>query len=154
MDFPENIVALLAEHLGKLEGVTAVVRRSLNMTDPHGTLGITVDSWRPLESEMGVATQEPTIVQHSLALEHVVKADSAEVGHQLHRDTAKTFRLMLYRDPALNVALRQLNAASGDGHVERILKWEIPAQEFANNEIASAFVFMSSTEILVTTETL
>lgn len=153
-DIAEKIIDTLAQHLGTLEGVNAVVKRSLNSTDPNMTLGICLDEWSPEDYEMdGLGILRPAATKYFFEIRHMVKADSMEVGERLHRQTAKSVRSMLYGNNDLAVALRALSS-NEDGLTERILKWVVAGQRFASNEIDRVFVSMSGTELVVDTESI
>lgn len=152
MSFPENIIDAMETHLLNVEGVDFVVPRSLNPTDPHGTLGLVVEEWSVHEVEMGPLGFEPSLSTYTFVLQHMVKESDQIIGEKLHRETAKRIRLMLYRDESLAVAFRQLQDVAGNRR-ERPLKWQILGQRFASNEIAGHFVSLSVTEFSFTTET-
>lgn len=149
MFFPDNAIAVLAEHLAEINGVEAVVLRAPEPTDPNGCLSIVCDEYVPEEMQMG--SFMPAAGTYRLLVSHLVKNSDAEEGNRTHRLVAKAIRLMLYRDQALRVALGQLQEA--DTYVERILKWDVPVQRYGSNEISGQFIFLSVTELNIHTET-
>lgn len=147
--FPENIIAVLREKLQELDGVEAIVARSLEPTDPNGCIGIVVDGWRMEDVEMGGFGETASIYEFSI--QHMVKHTNQEEGQKTHRLVARNLRRMLVRDQSLRVALGQLQ--DGEYPVERSLLWKVPTQRFASDEIAGQFVFLSVTELNFHTQT-
>jgi hypothetical protein len=152
-DFQELLIDALATTLVRTMGVSEIVKRSLNPLDVHGTLGICLDEWLPLDYEMGGdGSLEPSTSKYLMSIQHLVKYGVQEDGERLHREVAKAVRLMLYRDPDVQVSLRSL-VVQDTTRRERILKFYVVAQRYASNEMKGTFVFLSSTEFVVETET-
>lgn len=150
--FAELAIDTLATHFAAVEGVTSVVKRSLNPADANGILGVSLDSWTPLDYEMGGrGFLEPSLVQYMFGVEHLVKWATAAEGNKVHREVAKAVRLMLYRDPDVQVSLRQLSVDEGTSR-ERFQRFYVGDQRFASNEIQGAFVFLSATVLVIETE--
>lgn len=150
--FAELAIDALATHFATVEGVSSVVKRNLNPADANGILGISIDSWTPVDYEMGGrGFLEPSVVQYMFAVEHLVKWATAAEGNKVHREVAKAVRLMLYRDPAVQVSLRQLSVDEGTSR-ERFQRFYVGEQRFASNEINGAFVFLSATVLVIETE--
>ena len=152
-NFGEVAINALANVLGHTQGVGTVLRRSLNQTDANGALGICLDKWEPLDFEMGVpGFMEPTLSQWVFSVQHMVKHVNQEDGEAVHREVAKAVRLMLYRDPEVQVSLRSLYVVE-DGRRERFQRFRVTDQRYASNEIKGTFVFLSVTELVIETET-
>ena len=152
--YVEQVCDLLKTYIMNVKGVENIVLRSLNMVDPNGTLGISVDDWTPIEWEMtGSGMSEPTIQMYTLSIQHFVKWGNAEEGERIHREVAKAVRLMLYRDPAFQVSLRAL-VVQEDQRKERTQRFNITDQKYASNDAGNnIFMFMSVTVLTVETET-
>lgn len=147
--FPSNVVNVLKDHLGYIDGVNAVIGRGLRPTDPNGTCGISCEEWTPIEYEVGGFGA--VIGSYLVLIQHMVKAVDAEEGERLHRNVAKSIRLMLVRDQALAVAFGQLR--EGDAPVERTSRWYVGSQRYGSNEIGGEFVYLSVTELFFETQT-
>lgn len=155
--FPESIVDALKAHLGpdddgvpQVEGITAAFARQLRRSDVNGGLGIHVDDWVAIDYEMGgTGLLRPTVKEYNLTLAHMVKNLAEEPGAKTHREVAKSLLAMLVEQSPLTVALRQL-VGIGDTYTERIDKWQVPGQKFADNEIEGSFVYLSATELTIT----
>lgn len=155
MGYVEQLLAFLKDRFTLTTGVMNVVLRSLSITDPNGTLGISVDDWTPVEWEMsGDGNLEPTLQVYTFSIQHFVKWVNAEEGERIHREVAKAIRLMLYRDPAFQVSLRAL-VVQEDNRKERTQKLNITDQKYASNNDSNSniFMFMSVTVFTVETET-
>jgi hypothetical protein len=150
--FPENVIDLLVEFASQLDGVSLVVARSLNMTDPNGCVGLDADEWVADEVEMGPTMGlEPTLSTYVINIQHMVKHADAIEGARLHREVAKSIRVMLYRNADLAVRFQGL-VEDGERR-ERMLKWQVLGQRFASNDIQGIFTSMSATEFAFQTET-
>jgi len=154
LGFGERVLDLIKPFAEKLEGVDLVVLRNVMLMDVNGTLGIALDNWIPLEWEMaGQGTQEPTTSTYAFSIQHLVKWANAENGERIHREVAKAVRLMLYRDPDLQLSLRSLYVQE-ESRKERMLRYHVTNQRFGTTEaVNGTFVFMSITELLCETET-
>ncbi len=152
IDMQESLMNVLASGLGVTDGVEVVVKRSMNSIDVNGTLAIALDYWKPLEYEMsGNGSLEPSICEYTFTVQHMVKWGEHEAGEKLHREVAKAVRLMLYRDPTFQVSLRSL-VAQDDTRKERVIRFHVVDQRYASNDIKGAYVFLSSTELVIETE--
>jgi hypothetical protein len=60
---------------------------------------------------------------------------------------------MLYGDQPLRVGLAALSVASGSS-IERAQRWGIRQQRFSSNEIQGAFLYLSTLEFWLETETI
>lgn len=151
--FAEGVIDLFSQYATTVEGVSQVVKRSLNSLDVHGTLGVCLDQWQPIDYEMiGLGVMEPSTAQYTFSVQHVVKWGTQEDGEKLHREVAKAVRLMLYRNPELQVSLRSL-VVDEDDRRERFQKLRVTDQRYASNEMKGTFVFLSVTELVIETET-
>lgn len=149
LPFPDNIIEVLKERLGAIEGVESVVSRVVEPSDPNGVLGVVSDEW--VADDWQIGSWEPAVGTYKLMIMHLVKNTNAEEGNRTHRLVAKAIRLMLYRDADLRHALGQLR--EGTDPIERALQWSIAIQRFGSNEIAGQFTFLSVTELNFQTET-
>jgi hypothetical protein len=154
VSFPSNILAALEAPLLALDGVEAVEMRLPRMTDENGTVCLIAAEWTPGEVEIAGDHMffEPTTATYDIAISHQVLHDDPEAGLALHAEVATRIRRMLYRDPAVRLSLLSLNEVDGD-HRERVLKYAVPSQRYANNKFDDGFRFLSATQLIVTTET-
>jgi hypothetical protein len=165
--FPNNVVEVLItqyqnlsmlsdveiEDHGFLSQKKAVFSRPIRPTDPAASMGIFSLDWEPDEVEMtGIPNSEPVLATYRYGIQVLVKGGEAQSGLALHGLVSKSIRSMLYRDAGLRLALSQLNETSL-GSLERYKKHGIRSQRFANNEIDGQFMFLSTAELWVQTET-
>lgn len=148
--FPDCIFNVISPHLARIRGVSAVHVRPLEPNDNNGALGIALDSWQPVEYEIG--DTGPTLANYVVTIEHLIKNANREDGYKEHRSAARSIRSMLYRDPDVVVPLRGL-VHEDDDTIERLMKWDVE-QRFASNDINKSFYFVSITIVTFQTSTL
>jgi len=160
--FPQNAVVTIAQHMKvAVAGISdldptgkAVFTRPLRPSDPAVSGGVFALDWRPDDYEiMGRPNGDPTLATYMLAIQILVKHTDEQEGLALHSETAKAVRSMLYRDAVLRVALTSLTESSL-GVTERALKWGVGQQRYANNELNGTFLFLTTTELSLQTQTI
>lgn len=136
-------------------GVTGVFTRALNQTDPNGSIGLECIAWDPDETSIemhGQGDEEPTFQIYSFRIQCLNKHGTKETGLEIHRQLAKSIRLMLYRDATLQIGLRALVITLD--RTERFRTLKVKSQKFASTEMGTnTLVFLSGTEFTVITET-
>lgn len=152
--FPDCVCAVIAKYaFDNISAVENIEYRGLSADDMSGTLAFDVIDWQAGEEEMsgqkGVTI--PTESIHLLSIEFVHKNDSSAEGAEIHRRALREIRTMLYANATLGVALGQLSR-SGDGIIERMLRWKVLRQQSGSSQINGAFVSMSAIEFMFTTE--
>lgn len=156
--FPNNAVDILATRFGFLDsaGDLKVFRRPLRDTDPVQSVGVFGALWVPDEESyemkgMGSpAPQEPTIQKYSIAIQAFVKDMEEERGLATHSVLSKMILAMLYRDEPLRIGLAGLQATTL-GVTERTMRWGVTTQRFLNNELDSAWLYLSTVEFWLET---
>lgn len=147
--FPNNVVEVLAEEFMGIEGMEFVLKRPLNATDPDMCLGVFALDWVPEEYEIG--QYEPAIATYHYAVQAFVKHANEEEGIAKHTILSKMVRAMLYRESSIRVRLGSLTETSL-GIKERTQRWGVRQQRFMSNEIAGAFLYLSTVELWLQTE--
>lgn len=160
--FPGDVTTVLAEKLGTLPGLSqldygnetkpASFMRPLRPSDPAVCIGTFVIDWEPGEQELGFS--EPMLSTYVWAVQLLVKHGDEQEGLNLHSNLSKQVRSMLYGHGPLRVALTALNENNGEGRLERVGRWGVRTQRYANNEIDGNFVYLSTTDFWLQTETL
>lgn len=153
--FPNNIVNLVTLHTRALDPDITVLRRPLRSSDPTQCAGITAVTWDPDEgsTEMkGTGNNEPTLSTYVLGIQAFIKDMEEERGLATHATFSKMIRSMLYRNTALRVGLSALSSTT-DGSTERTQRWGIRIQRYVSNEIDGAFLYLSTLEFWLETET-
>lgn len=148
--FPDCIMNVLETNLKTIEGVTVVHQRELEPNDSNGDVGVSMDSWHPLEYEIGGIGS--SLGAYVLVIEHLVKHSNRESGWVEHRNVARSIRSMLAVNADVRVALGALVHVSTDpSYTERMMKWTLE-QRNASNQINRDFYFVSGTTVTFETE--
>jgi hypothetical protein len=153
--FPNNIVTLLQVRTQLLDSDLYVCRRPLRPEDPQQACGFYASIWTPDERSLEIghaAPQEPTLQRYTVAAQAFVKDMDEERGLARHSVLSKMIRTMLYRDAPLRVALQTLSVTMNDS-VESARRWGIGRQQYLSNEINNEFLYLSTLEFWLETET-
>ncbi len=128
--------------------------RPLRPEDPATSIGIFVMDWVPGELEMaGRSNPDPTLSTYLFGIHAFVKHGDREDGMIKHALLSKMVRSMLYRQESLRVRLSQLSETSL-GVRERSQRWGVRQQRFMANEIEGSFLYLSTLEFWVETESI
>lgn len=154
--FPNNIVDLIALRSSLLDEEIRVFKRPLRPTDPAVSVGVFGQLWTPDEEsyEMRgmVGTAEPTISTYQVMIQAFVKDFDETRGLARHSVLSKMIRTMLYRDIPLGVALRELSVTMFDS-TERTRRYQVRSQRYISNELQGDFLYLSTLDFHVDTET-
>lgn len=158
LQFPNNCVSLFSSRFGMMDPDLYVCKRPLRSTDPPQSIGVFASVWAPDEDsyEMKGAPpgiSEPTLQRYIITIQAFVKDMEEERGFSAHSILSKMIRTMLYRDEPLRVGLRLLSASMMDS-VERLQRINILTQRFNSNELSGNWLYLSTLEVLVETETI
>lgn len=157
--FPQNIVKTIAEHARQIDEDITIVKRRLRNTDPAQSLGVYGVQWNPdtdsFEMRGGPAPgpSEPTLQTYTVGLQAFVKDTDEERGLAVHSVFAKRIRTMLYRDAALRVAFASLESTAG-GSKEVARRWGVRQQRLISNEINGTWLYLSTLEFWLDTQTM
>jgi hypothetical protein len=160
--FPNNIVDILATRFQAIDPDLKVFMRPLRRSDPVQAVGVFGSLWSPDPSSMemrgvplGTAPgrQLPTIQTYLVTVEAYIKDQDEVRGLATHSILSFLVRSMLYGDQPLRVGLAALSVASGSS-IERAQRWGIRQQRFSSNEIQGAFLYLSTLEFWLETETI
>jgi hypothetical protein len=152
VDFPNNVVLALAQSYLTLPGVELVCLRPLRPSDPNVSVGVIAMDWEPIDAEIG-RSPDPTVGRYNFAImcsiRHAVESD----GLAAHAYLSKRVRAMVYRDNPTRVRLLQLRVDGSDGIKERAQRLGIRRQRFMSNEARGNFMYLSTMEFWLETET-
>lgn len=163
--FPYNVVdqtmLALADALPPMENAKGVMQdavildRPLRPSDPSRTFGVIALDWKPVPNtvEMGRRTSEPTLQRYNYRIQGFTRHGDESIGRRTSAYDAKVIRSVLYRDASLGVALRSLSDAVL-GTTEIAKRYGVASQRYLNNQVAGGYVWWSSTEFWVETETI
>lgn len=152
--FPGNVITKVMPRLQELDSDLFVVSRPLRPTDPEQAVGITPVQWGPrVDSyEMGRRSPgEPTLQRYDFVIQCMIKDTDQESGPAVISALSSMVRRMLYRNASLNVDLNLLTS-SALGSTERTQRWGVTNQLFLSNEISGNWVYVSTLEFWVETE--
>lgn len=154
--FPNNVILLMAAAYANIDPDITVLKRPLRSSDPNLSVGVFGSLWDPEEEslEIGHSTpREPTLAVYQLATQVLIKDAEEESGLAIHSVLSKRIRTVLYRSEALRLGLESLSVTDGSS-VERTRRWGIRTQRYMNNDIDGQFVYVSTMEHWLETETL
>jgi hypothetical protein len=150
-DFPNNVVLEMKQIWDLEPGVEGVFMRPLRPMDPNVCLSIVPLRWEPIADEIG-SNADPVIGRYHYAVQVMIKHGEQEVGLAVHAVLSKRIRSMFYRSNAVRIALGHLRV-DRDGIIERTGKWGVSSQRFMSNEMRGSFVYLSTMEFWLETET-
>lgn len=156
--FPNNVSSLLVARYKMMDSDLVVLNRPPRDSDGNQVVGVFPMTWVPDESshemlgQNQLAAGEPTLQRYVIAVQAFVRDTDEQRGIRVHSVLAKLVRTILYRDAALAVGLNTLSVEMF-GSRERIQKRGIQVQRFLANEVDQVFMFLSSCEYFVDTET-
>lgn len=151
--FPNNVVEVVAARMTALwGGDLTIVKRRLHVTDRAQSIGVFPDTWAPDENSYEFVSQEPTVQRYVVKVQAFAKDSVEERGIATHSVMAKAVRSMLYNDAALAVGLNALSVTMF-GKTERIQRRGCDRQRFINNEVSGQFLYLSTLDYYVETET-
>lgn len=158
LQFPNNVVALLSTRFGWMDPDLFICRRPLRSTDPPQSIGIFASLWTPDDESFEMkgappGISEPTLQRYIITVHGFVKDMDEERGFSAHSILSKMIRTMLYRDEPLRLGLRLLSASMMDS-VERLQRVNVLTQRFNSNELSGNWLYLSTLELLVETETI
>lgn len=156
--FPNNVVDLIATRVALLDSGLFVIKRPLRSEDPNQSVGVFGTQWLPEEDSYEMigapspGRSEPTLSVYHLGIQAFVKDMDDERGPAVHSVLSKMIRSMLYRDAALRVALASLSVTMNSS-TERTKRWGIRTQTFLSNEINKSWLYLSTLDYWLETET-
>lgn len=155
--FPNNVVVLVQARAQLLDPDLHVYRRPLRDSDPNQSIGVFAAQWQPQQDSLEMRggpqfVQEPTLQRYSISVQAFVKDMDEERGLFGHSVLSKMVRSMLYRDDPLRVGLSMLSVTMR-GSTERARRWGITTQRFVSNELSGSWLYLSTLEFWLETET-
>lgn len=154
--FPYNSIELIALVAGDIDPRIEVLKRPLVITDTDMSVSVLPSTWAPEAGSremMGQTLVEPTIQQYVIVIQGMVKDFDEERGLKRHSQLARALRVLLYRNPALQVALRGQAITDASGTTERVQDLKQMDQQFLGNEgDEGQFIFLSSLRIQISTQ--
>jgi hypothetical protein len=156
--FPNNIIDLVYTRAATIDSDLRRFRRPLRASDPSESFGVFAAQWNPndrsyeMKAVASPGPNEPTLQRYLIAIQAFVKDFQEERGLAKHSVLSKHVRAMLYRDDPLRIGLATLSVTMS-GSIERTQRWGIRTQRFLSNEIDGNFLYLSTLEFWLETET-
>ena len=157
--FPSNVVQIVVARLKQKYPRTGVLARPLRHTDPTQSIGVFPTEWMPdTDSYEFMQTPEPrpaghpTVQMYTINIQSFVKDMEAERGIRIHSLMSKAMRSLLYYDNPLAIGLQSLRVEM-DGTAEVLQRRTIIRQKYISNEIDGAFLYLSTLQYSIETET-
>lgn len=153
--FPNLPADLILDRFQDLWSDTDVKPRPLATTDRSETVGVYPAYWTPREDSfelMGRLPGEPTLGRYTLMIQCFIKDSDRERAGAKHSIMTSRTRNVLYRDAVLRIALPQLSVEYS-GVTERLKRWGVQSIRYYSNELKGTWVFLSSLELWIETET-
>lgn len=153
--FPNNVVLLTRTAFKAIDVDLQVFGRPLRNTDPRQSVGVFGQMWTPDEESIemyGLFPHEPTLQTYLIGVQAFVKHGDEEVGLAIHSVLSNRVRSVLYRNEPFRVALSSLSATDS-GTIESTRRWGVRAQRYFSNEIDAEWLYLSTLEFWIETET-
>lgn len=153
--FPNNIVDLVATRCALIDTDLFVIKRPLRNTDPNQSIGVVAALWAPDQESLemrGFYPAPPTLQRYSITVQAFVKHMDEVEGLNTHSVLSMLLRSMLYNDGPLRVGLSSLQSTL-NGTTEQSQRWGIAQQRFFSNEISGDWLYLSTLEFWLETET-
>jgi hypothetical protein len=155
--FPNNAVELIATRSQSLDTDLFVVKRPLRESDPAQSVGVFGSQWNPTEDSYEMtgyqpSIHEPTLSAYLIGVQAFVKDMDELNGLATHSVLSKMIRVMLYRDDSLRVGLRSLSVVM-NGSTERTQRFGIRTQRYLSNDLQGVWLYLSTLEFWLETET-
>lgn len=155
--FPNNAVDILATRFDAIDVDLEVFKRPLRNTDPVQTVGVFATQWNALPDSYEIRAtpspgpSEPTLQRYTLGIQAFIRDMDEERGLYTHSVLAKMLRSMLYRDVPLRVGLAGLSVEM-NGSTETLKLWGIGQTRYMSNEIAGEWLYLSTMDFWLETE--
>ena len=151
--FPNNAVAVIKTGMQSIDPDLRIYGRPLRKSDPAQSIGVYGQQWLPNEQSFEVGgTGEPSLSSYVITIQAFVKDMDEERGLDIHSVLSKLIRTTLYRDTSLMLALRALTVTMS-GSIERTQRYGVKTVRYLSNEIDGNFLYLSTLEFFLETET-
>lgn len=130
----------------------SVVARSLGLSEGADAIGVFPAEWRPELDSKEIGSIEPTFGRYIIRIQNL-RIDADEIaGRASFVSTCRMIRAILYRDPALRLALGGLTEVIGD-HTERVKIFDVTKQDYLSAKMGDVMTYLCTTEMVFVTET-
>lgn len=155
LHFPNNIVNVLYPKLDALDADLRTFMRPLRATDPVQAVGVYASDWNPDRNSHEIGSTfpgMPTLSTYTVTIQALIKDMDRERGLNVHALLSRMVRSMLYTDTTLRVTLSGLTSTL-NGATERSQRWGVSRQKFLANQLGAEWLYLSTLEFWLETET-
>lgn len=161
--FPSSVIDVLAAacqlidpHVDedKRDGLR-IQRRPLRLTDQTQTLGIFATHWQPDEQSVEIGRGmpgEPTFATYPIMVQSLVKDSDEERGVAMNSYFSSLVRNTLYRSSVIRDVLPTISSTVL-GVREQVAHWGISRQHLQADALQGTFIYLSTIEFWVKTQT-
>lgn len=154
--FPNNVVVLMTTRFQNIDEDIFVARRPLRESDPNQSIGVFAEAWMPDDESLEMRGAGPgqhltTLNRYLISVQAFVKDMDEARGLATHNTFGNIVRRTLYHDDPLRLALNSLDI-QGAGSGERLMKWGVRNQRYFSNEIKGTWLYLSTLEFWIETE--
>lgn len=156
--FPSNVIQLIHARMRQKWPSTGLHMRPLRVADKVKAIGLFPSDWTPdidsFEFQQPVNPRPagfPTVQSYLIMVQAFVKDMDAERGIRMHSLMSKAIRSLLYHDTPLALGLQSLRVEM-DGVAETIQRRHIVRQKYISNEIDGSFLYLSTLQYSIETE--
>lgn len=156
--FPSNVISLVAARMHQKWPSTDIKMRALRVSDRVNAIGIFPSDWTPdpdsYEMQQPINPSpagHPTIQSYLISFQAFVKDMEAERAIRIHSLMSKAIRSLLYHDVPLALGLQSLRVEM-DGITEVIQRRHIGRQKYLSNEIDGSWLYLSTLQYMIETE--
>lgn len=164
--FPSNVLDLLATRFDTVGTIDdeidlaqriTVLKRQLRPTDPIQAVGIAPMNWTPDESSFEIrggfpGSSFPSLGRYWINIQGFVKDTDEIRGLAVHSVLSSRIKAILYYDTPLRIGLSTLAVSLGSV-TERFKRSGVRLQRYLSNEIDGSFIYLSTLEFWIETET-
>lgn len=155
--FPNNVVNICKTRFEALDADLEVFRRPLRASDPVQCVGVFGVVWQTQEESYEMrggptGWSEPSLQRYQITVQAMVRDMDEERGLAVHSVLSKLVRAVLYRDEPLRVGLSSLSTTVS-GTTERTQRWGLGLQRFLSNEVQGSWIYLSTLDFWLETET-
>ena len=156
--FPSNVIQIVAARMHQLWPSTDVKMRALRVTDKGTAIGVFPSEWTPDVDSYEMQQMpnprpagHPTIQSYLINVQAFHKDMEPERAIRIHSLMSKRIRSLLYHDTPLALGLQALRVEL-DGITETIQRRMIVRQKYLSNEIDGSWLYLSTLQYLIETE--
>lgn len=157
--FPNNVVSVIRDGVAALPYNFFTTTRPLRTSDPGESVAVFASTWAPdvrskeTGQTLGGGRNEFTVQTYAITLQGMVSDMDENRGLSRSSILAKILRDVLLRNAEVGVALASLSVTDVYGLTERVGNRSVQTQRFMSNEISGNWLYLSTLEFLIETET-